>query len=56
VGGAPFHLKSALKVTHPPSKIADFHRFPLKAYSHKRQRKKFNYDEYEVEKRLSKEL
>ena len=29
VGDAPFPLKSALKVTHPPSKNADFDRFPL---------------------------
>ena len=29
VGNAPFPLKSALKVTHPPSKNADFDRFPL---------------------------
>ena len=28
VGDAPFPLKSALKVTHPPSKNADFDRFP----------------------------
>ena len=29
VGDAPFPLKSALKVTHPLSKNADFDRFPL---------------------------
>ena len=29
VGDAPFPLKSAFKVTHPPSKHADFDRFPL---------------------------
>ena len=29
VGDAPFPLKSALKVTHPASKNADFDRFPL---------------------------
>ena len=29
VGDAPFPLKSALKVTHPPSKNTDFDRFPL---------------------------
>ena len=29
VSDAPFPLKSALKVTHPPSKNADFDRFPL---------------------------
>ena len=29
VGDAPFPLKSALKLTHPPSKNADFDRFPL---------------------------
>ena len=29
VGDAPFPLKSAFKVTHPPSKNADFDRFPL---------------------------
>ena len=29
VGDAPFRLKSALKVTHPPSKNADFDRFSL---------------------------
>ena len=29
VGDAPFPLKSAVKVTHPPSKNADFDRFPL---------------------------
>ena len=29
VGDAPFPLKSVLKVTHPPSKNADFNRFPL---------------------------
>ena len=29
VGDAPFTLKSAFKVTHPPSKNADFDRFPL---------------------------
>ena len=28
VGDAPFPPKSALKVTHPPSKNADFERFP----------------------------
>jgi len=29
VGDAPFPLKSALKVTHPLSRNADFDRFPL---------------------------
>ena len=29
VGDAPFPLKSAFKVTHPPSKNADFDQFPL---------------------------
>ena len=29
VGDAPFPLKSALKMTHPPSKNVDFDRFPL---------------------------
>ena len=29
MGDAPFPLNSALKVTHPPSKNADFDRFPL---------------------------
>ena len=31
---APFRLKSALKVTHPPSKNADFDRFPLITSQH----------------------
>ena len=29
VGNAPFPLKSALKVTHPPSRNGDFDRFSL---------------------------
>jgi len=44
VGGRrPFRLKFALKVTHPPSKNADFDRFPLTSHPQETA-KKFNYD------------
>ena len=56
VGDAPFPLKSALKVTRPPSKNADFDRFPLIMYQLSEIAKKFSHDEYKVDHGLSNEL
>ena len=49
MGDAPFPLKSALKVTHPTSKNANFDRFPLITSQPYEIAKKFNYDEYKVD-------
>ena len=50
MSNALFRLKSALKVTHPPSKNADFDRFPLTtSQSQKKSEKEFDYDEQEVD-------
>ena len=54
VGGQrPFRLKFAPKVIHP---FADFGNFRLERLDHRRQRKKFKYDEQEVAHGLSNEL
>jgi len=56
VGDAPFVLKSALKVTHPLSKNADFDRFPLITSQPQEIAKKSNYDKQEVDHGLFNEL
>jgi len=54
----PFHLKFALKVTHPSLKSADFHKYLLitSQSTVRASEKNFNYCEQEVDHALSNEL
>ena len=55
VGDAPFPQKSAFKVTHPIRKTPSSTDFRSYRLNHRRQQKKFNYDEYKVDHGLSNE-
>jgi len=44
-GDIPFHLKFAIKVTHPPVKNADFNQYLLITSQPEELAKKFNYRE-----------